>query len=151
MTRWSPSPPGQSICGTSAAYFVTLGNRLIDFQAGNGTDCIGDIGWTQNGAFAGAIQNSHSYSLSSSSEQETKTSHFCNRHYGAEHGRFLQEDPIGFCGRTQPVRGRGQSSGHVHGSVWPLPRRHGRGWKDEPAYRLPSWIQGVCTRLWRCA
>ncbi|MGH8437406.1 MAG: RHS repeat-associated core domain-containing protein [Pseudomonas sp.] len=36
--------------------------------------------------------------MSSSSEQETKTSHFRNRHYSAEHGRFLQEDPIGFAG-----------------------------------------------------
>ncbi|MGH7471588.1 MAG: RHS repeat domain-containing protein, partial [Longimicrobiales bacterium] len=92
------APPGQGICGTSAAYFVTLGNRLLDFQDANGLDCTGVTGWTQFGAFAGAIQSSYSYNLSSSSEQETKTSHFRNRHYSAEHGRFLQEDPIGFAG-----------------------------------------------------
>ncbi|MGH8437404.1 MAG: RHS repeat-associated core domain-containing protein, partial [Pseudomonas sp.] len=58
----------------------------------------GVTGWTQFGAFAGAVQNSYSFNLSSSNEDQTGLSHFRNRHYSAEHGRFLQEDPIGFAG-----------------------------------------------------
>jgi len=93
------APSGLGVCGESVMYFVTSGNRLLDYHRPNGTSCIqaGNIGWEDYGKHAGAIAGSFSFGFSARSGS-SGLSLLRNRAYDARTGRFNQEDPIGFSG-----------------------------------------------------
>jgi RHS repeat-associated protein len=81
-------------------YFVTKEARLYAYMVEGGVDGTCANNWLSHGRNAGAIADSYTFGLSRSAETTSTFSYFRNRWYDAASGRFTQEDPIGFAGRS---------------------------------------------------
>ncbi|MEN8375750.1 MAG: RHS repeat-associated core domain-containing protein [Gemmatimonadota bacterium] len=97
----------RTCAGSTSAEYITTGGRLVGYQSTtSGFDCkeneIGDE-WSRFGQQAGAIEASRDFKLSRSTQADAPAiSYFRSRYYDAFSGRFLQEDPIGYAGGTNP-------------------------------------------------